>query len=104
MFRKTEVPVLGIVENMSTFVCPTCGTEHHIFGHGGARRTAEELDTDFLGEIPLMPIIRETSDSGNPIVATRPAAPETNAFLTLAKAVAEKLETGVRPAPNIVIE
>jgi ATP-binding protein involved in chromosome partitioning len=104
MFRKTEVPVLGIVENMSTFICPTCGTEHHIFGHGGARRTATELDTDFLGEIPLLPIIRETSDSGNPIVATRPAAPETNAFLTLARAVAEKLETGVRAAPKIVIE
>lgn len=104
MFRKTEVPVLGIVENMSTFICPTCGTEHHIFGHGGARRTATELDTDFLGEIPLLPIIRETSDSGKPIVATRPAAPETNAFLTLARAVAEKLGTGVRAAPKIVIE
>jgi ATP-binding protein involved in chromosome partitioning len=104
MFRKTEVPILGIVENMSTFICPTCGTEHHIFGHGGARETAKELGCDFLGEIPLLPVIRETSDSGNPIVATRPAAPETNAFLTLAREVAEKLEEGARPAPRIVIE
>lgn len=104
MFRKTEVPVLGIIENMSTFVCPTCGTEHHIFGHGGARETAAELGCDFLGEIPLLPIIRETSDAGTPIVATRPDSPEANAFVTLAKRVAEKLNAEAKPAPQIVIE
>jgi ATP-binding protein involved in chromosome partitioning len=104
MFRKTEVPVLGIVENMSTFICPTCGTEHHIFGHGGAQETAAELGCDFLGEIPLLPIIRETSDAGMPIVATRPDSPEANAFVTLAKRVAEQLGTEAKPAPKIVIE
>ncbi|MEY4879210.1 MAG: hypothetical protein RJB62_679 [Pseudomonadota bacterium] len=104
MFRKTEVPVLGIIENMSLFICPTCGTEHHIFGHGGARATAAELDCEFLGEIPLLPAIRETSDAGMPIVATRPHSPEAHAFLTLAKRVAAKLETSARPAPKIVIE
>ncbi len=65
MFRKTQVPILGIIENMSVFVCPDCGHEHHIFGHGGARATAAELGAPFLGEIPLVPSIRETSDAGN---------------------------------------
>src|SRR3546814_20217568 len=72
MFRKVNVPVLGIVENMSTFACPACGHESHIFGHGGARTTAAELDVPFLGEIPLDIAIRETSDSGAPITASAP--------------------------------
>jgi ATP-binding protein involved in chromosome partitioning len=104
MFRKTEVPILGIVENMSLFICPTCGTEHHIFGHGGARETAAALGAEFLGEIPLVPAIRETSDAGTPIVASRPNSPEANAFLTLARRVADKLSETARPAPMIVIE
>src|SRR3546814_6331626 len=65
MFRKVDVPVLGIVENMSVFVCPNCGHESHIFSHGGARREAERLGMEFLGEIPLDIEIRETSDSGD---------------------------------------
>ena len=72
MFKTTAVPVLGIVENMSTFVCPHCGKESHIFGHGGARETAAQLGVDFLGEIPLVMSIRETSDAGTPIVAKEP--------------------------------
>ncbi len=106
MFKKTEVPVLGIVENMSVFVCPNCGHESHIFGHGGARQTAAELGTDFLGEIPLVQAIRETSDAGTPIVAIAPGGPESRAFLALAAKVAEKLSvTGnARPAPKIVME
>ena len=104
MFRKTEVPILGIIENMSTFTCTACGTEHHIFGHGGARETAAELDCEFLGEIPLLPIIRETSDAGTPIVAMRPDSPEANVFVTLAKRVAEKLNAEAKPAPQIVME
>ena len=106
MFRKTEVPVLGIVENMSLFVCPNCGHETHIFGHGGARETAAELGVDFLGEIPLVPSIRETSDAGTPIVASAPNSPEARAFLALAAKVAEKLSSreAARPAPRIVIE
>jgi ATP-binding protein involved in chromosome partitioning len=104
MFRKTEVPILGIIENMSTFICPTCGSEHHIFGHGGARATAAELDCEFLGEIPLLPIIRETSDAGTPIVASRPDSPEANAFLKLAERIAEKLSVEAKPAPKIIIE
>jgi ATP-binding protein involved in chromosome partitioning len=105
MFRKTEVPVLGIVENMSLFICPNCGHESHIFGHGGARETAAQLGVDFLGEIPLVPSIRETSDAGTPIVAKAPNSPEARAFITIAQRVAEKLSSGaMRAAPKIVFE
>lgn len=105
MFRKTEVPVLGIVENMSMFICPNCGHESHIFGHGGARETASQLGCDFLGEIPLVPSIRETSDAGTPIVAKSPNSPEARAFIAVAQRVAEKLSSGAtRTAPKIVFE
>jgi len=104
MFRKTEVPVLGIVENMSVFVCPHCGEESHIFGHGGARATAAQLNVPFLGEIPLVPSIRETSDAGTPIVALQPDSREAQAFLALATQVAEKISVSRRPFPTIVIE
>ncbi|WP_420549211.1 Mrp/NBP35 family ATP-binding protein [Curvivirga sp.] len=72
MFRKTDVPVLGIIENMSYFLCPSCGDRSNIFGHGGAREEAEKLGIPFLGEIPLHMDIRETSDNGNPIVESDP--------------------------------
>jgi ATP-binding protein involved in chromosome partitioning len=104
MFRKTEVPILGIVENMSVFVCPHCGHESHIFGHGGARATAEELGAPFLGEIPLVPAIRETSDAGTPIVALASDSPEAQAFLALARKVGENIAAPQRPAPRIVVE
>jgi ATP-binding protein involved in chromosome partitioning len=104
MFRKTQVPVFGIVENMSVFVCPQCGHESHIFGHGGARATAEELGAPFLGEIPLVPSIRETSDAGTPIVALAPDGPEAQSFLKLARTVAGMLAAPVRQAPRIVLE
>ncbi len=104
MFRKTKVPILGIVENMSVFVCPHCGKESHIFSHGGARKVAESLDVPFLGEIPLVPAIRETSDAGTPIVAQSPQSPEARAFIALAENVARALAAPVRPPPRIVME
>jgi ATP-binding protein involved in chromosome partitioning len=104
MFRKTQVPILGIVENMSVFVCPNCGHESHIFAHGGARRVAESLDVPFLGEIPLVPSIRETSDAGTPIVVQAPESREAAAFLAIAERVAAELSAPVRPAPRIVME
>jgi ATP-binding protein involved in chromosome partitioning len=104
MFNKTQVPILGLVENMSMFTCPDCGSSHAIFGHGGARETAEKLGAPFLGEIPLVPRIRETSDSGQPVSVSAPDGPEAQAFLDLAKKVAASLETAARPAPKIVIE
>ena len=104
MFQKTRVPILGIVENMSVFVCPHCGGESHIFSHGGARKTAESMDVPFLGEIPLVPAIRETSDAGTPIVAQSPQSPEARAFIALAENVAKSLTAAVRPPPRVVME
>jgi ATP-binding protein involved in chromosome partitioning len=104
MFQKTKVPILGVVENMSMFTCPDCGSSHAIFGHGGARETAEQLGAPFLGEIPLVPRIRETSDTGNPVSVSAPDGPEAQAFLEVAKKVATSLQTASKPAPKIVIE
>ena len=104
MFNKTQVPILGVVENMSMFICPDCGSAHAIFGHGGARETADKLHVPFLGEIPLVPRIRETSDSGQPVSVSAPDSPEAKAFLDVAKQVATALESASRPAPKIVIE
>jgi ATP-binding protein involved in chromosome partitioning len=104
MFEKVQVPVLGIVENMSTFICPNCGHESHIFGHGGARDTAKRLGVPFLGEVPLVPSIRETSDDGKPITATRPNSAEAHAFLEIAKKIVEKIAAPSRTAPRIVLE
>ena len=85
MFHKTRVPVLGLVENMSAYVCPNCGHEAHIFGHGGARAEAERLGLPFLGEIPLELSIRVAGDGGTPVVAARPDGPEARAFRQLAR-------------------
>jgi ATP-binding protein involved in chromosome partitioning len=109
MFRKVDVPVLGIVENMSVFVCPNCGHESHIFSHGGARREAERLGVEFLGEIPLHMEIRETSDGGRPVVVSNPDAPNAKAFTAIAKRVWEKVAAqidagGPRQAPKIVMQ
>jgi ATP-binding protein involved in chromosome partitioning len=104
MFEKTKVPVLGIVENMSTFVCPNCGHESHIFGHGGARAEAKKLGVPFLGEIPLVPIIRETSDAGIPIVVKAPHSKEAEAFLAVASEVAAGVASAQRTPPRIVLE
>ncbi len=107
MFRKVNVPVLGIVENMSTFICPHCGGRSDIFGHGGARKDAERLGVPFLGEVPLTLEIRETSDAGRPLVATDPKSPAAAAFrevATRAFAELERAKGGARPAPQIVME
>ena len=104
MFRRVNVPVLGIVENMSTFVCPQCGTRSDIFGHGGARREAERLGVPFLGEVPLDIAIREKSDSGSPVVATAPDSAHAQYYREIAIRVRDGLAASSRPAPNIVIE
>jgi ATP-binding protein involved in chromosome partitioning len=104
MFRRVNVPVLGIVENMSTFICPHCGTRSDIFGHGGARHEAERLGVPFLGEVPLALVIRETSDAGLPVVASEPDGSHAQAFRAIAARVREGLQVQGRPAPKIVIE
>lgn len=106
MFRKVDVPVLGIVENMSLYICPSCGHEAHIFGHGGAKREAEKLGMEFLGELPLTIEIRETSDGGQPIVVSHPDSAYAESYLAIARRVWEKL-SGVsarREAPRIVMQ
>jgi ATP-binding protein involved in chromosome partitioning len=104
MFRRVNVPVLGIVENMSYFQCPQCGTRSDIFGHGGARREAERLGVPFLGEVPLHMDIREKSDSGLPVVATEPDGPHAKAYREIAARVRDQLKSAGRVAPKIVIE
>jgi len=108
MFRKVDVPVLGIIENMSLYVCPNCGHEAHIFGHGGAKDEADRLGVDFLGEIPLDIEIRIHADGGDPIVVSKPDSPHSRAYRGIALQVWEKLsgETldGPRAAPKIVIQ
>jgi ATP-binding protein involved in chromosome partitioning len=104
MFRRVNVPVLGIVENMSTFICPHCGTRSDIFGHGGAHHEAERLGVPFLGEVPLALAIREKSDAGMPVVVSEPDGPHAQAFRVIAARVREGLQAESRPAPKIVIE
>ncbi|MFP6757270.1 MAG: iron-sulfur cluster carrier protein ApbC [Alphaproteobacteria bacterium] len=104
MFRKVDVPVLGIVENMSYYVCPKCGDRAEIFGHGGARDCAQSMGVDFLGEIPLDLAIRETSDQGRPIVVSQPDSPQAKAFTEIAAKVAEKLTDAAPKAPRIIVE
>ncbi len=105
MFRKVDVSVLGIVENMSYFECPSCGHVTHIFSHGGARREAEKLGVEFLGEIPLDMEIRETSDGGRPITVAKPDNPHSRVFMKMAERVWEKVSAaGAAEAPRIVMQ
>ncbi|MFQ6018434.1 MAG: Mrp/NBP35 family ATP-binding protein, partial [Kiloniellaceae bacterium] len=108
MFRKVDVPVFGIVENMSYFACPHCGQVSHVFSHGGARREAEKLGMEFLGEIPLDMEIRETSDGGRPIVVSKPDSPHAQAFVAIASRVWDKVAGALgaesRPGARIVMQ
>jgi ATP-binding protein involved in chromosome partitioning len=106
MFKRVNVPVLGIVENMSYFLCPECGTRSDIFGHGGARHEAQRLGVPFLGEVPLHMTIREKSDAGLPVVATEPDGEHAIVYRNIAARVRDQLKgpAAGRAAPKIVIE
>ena len=105
MFRKVEVPLLGIIENMSYFLAPDTGKRYDIFGHGGARSEAERIGVPFLGEVPLTIDIRERSDAGMPVVASDPEGPMAKVYRDIAAKVwAELGGRVVRPAPAIVFE
>jgi ATP-binding protein involved in chromosome partitioning len=104
MFKRVNVPVLGLVENMSYFLCPSCGERSDIFGHGGAHREAERLGVPFLGEVPLHMTIREKSDSGLPVVATEPDGEHARIYGEIATRVRDQLAGSTRQAPKIVIE
>ena len=106
MFEKVQVPLLGVVENMSYFVCPHCGGRTDVFSHGGARKEAEKLGVPFLGEAPLDVMIRVNSDDGRPVVGAMPESTQANAFLEIARRVADTLAAGApgaKPAPRIRI-
>ncbi len=98
MFQKVNVPLLGVAENMSYFLCPHCGTRSDIFGHGGAEHEAEKLGVPFLGAVPLHMQIRETSDSGQPVVASDPKGPHALIYLNIAQAVRDRLAKTAAPA------
>jgi len=103
MFRKVNVPVLGIIENMSYFICPSCGENSHIFGHGGAEAEAKKLGLPFLGKIPLEMEIRATADAGTPIVASQPDSSHAEAYRRIASTLLKNLSEEARPAPKITI-
>ena len=103
MFDKVSIPVLGIVENMSSFVCPHCRAETPIFDHGGARKAAEKMGIRFLGEIPIDLAIRVAGDEGVPVVARAPESPQAKAFLDVAGQVAAAVSVQVMKAPRLPV-
>lgn len=108
MFEKVDVPVLGVIENMSTHICSTCGHEEHIFGSGGGSRMAEQYGVDFLGSLPLDIRIREDADGGHPTVMADPEGRIAGIYRDIARRVAAKLSQRARDYsakfPNIVIQ
>ena len=92
MFNTVKVPILGIIENMSSFVCPKCGEETQIFGHGGVKAAAKRMNLPFLGEVPIDLAIREGGDSGHPVVEAYPDSPQTHVFMEMATALRKALE------------
>ncbi len=103
MFERVNVPVLGLVENMSVFCCPNCGHRTELFGHGGARREAAKLGVDFLGEVPLLLDIRTTSDAGTPISAAEPESAAARIYAEIAVRVRAKLAAPAASGPRIVV-
>ena len=108
MFEKVEIPILGVIENMSTHICTSCGHEEHIFGEGGGQRMADDYDIDFLGDIPLDGKIRENMDNGKPTVVADPDGAVATTYRSIARKAAAKLANRKKDYsaafPNIVIQ
>jgi ATP-binding protein involved in chromosome partitioning len=105
MFRKVNVPILGIIENMSYFIAPDTGNRYDIFGHGGAQQEAARIGVPFLGEIPLDMQIRENSDAGMPVTGAEPGSPHAKTYVEIAAKVSDALNKGtLRPAPRLIFE
>lgn len=92
LFKTVEIPVVGVIENMSSFLCPSCKTETHIFGHGGVKEAARKMELPFLGEIPIDLGLRKGSDEGTPLVVSHPDSPQSKGFLDMAKQLRDALE------------
>jgi ATP-binding protein involved in chromosome partitioning len=101
MFQKVNVPLLGIIENMSFFLCGHCGERTDIFSHGGGERAAEKLGVPFLGRIPIDPAIRDGGDSGHPIVTADPASPQAAAFREIARKIMAEVGGAEKSGPSI---
>jgi hypothetical protein len=101
MFRQLKVPILGIIENMSTFVCPHCGTASSIFREGGARKASARLGVSYLGAIPLDPVLCRASDRGEPILASHPDSPVAEAFRGVSRALVDRIGEEVSSTPVI---
>ena len=104
MFRKVDVPVLGIIENMSYFICPSCNEQTDFFGHGGAMKEAEKLGIDFLGSIPLDTEIRKTSDEGKPITEINKSCEQSFQYQKIAENVLSRVNTQKKSSPKIIFE
>ena len=104
MFQQTRVPILGIIENMSYYICPHCNSQDHIFGHGGGRRAAEQLGIPFLGEVPLDLAIRTQSDIGSPIVLAQPNSPSGRMLREIAERVAAQISIRSYETPVLEVE
>jgi ATP-binding protein involved in chromosome partitioning len=106
MFRRVDVPLLGIIENMSYFICPDCGSQHNIFGNGGAMNEAERIGVPYLGAVPLHMDIRENSDAGTPVVVSAPDGPHAKIYRGIADKVLERLnaEKEMQGGPAIVFD
>jgi len=100
MFEKVEIPILGIVENMSSYTCPACGHVDEIFSHGGGKRLAQEVGTKFFGEIPIDTRIRFGGDAGVPVVAASPDSENANRFMQLATNAALEVARNVLAKPK----
>ena len=103
MFKKVNVPILGIIENMSYFECNNCNTKHEIFGNGGAKAEAKKLGVTFLNAIPLDISLRTTSDDGNPIVNTNPNNPISKKYMEIGSKILTEIEKNKKPAPKIIL-
>lgn len=103
MFERVAVPVIGVVENMSYFICPHCAQRHYLFGEGGGQRLSEELGVPVLGQIPFFPGVLQSGDRGEPIVISDPNADAAKALLDLARRLSGLLPAGDAPRVNAAL-